>query len=72
MSSPVGSHVDWGLASGAGGLTYSATGLPAGLSISPAGAVTGAATTRGTTTVTVTARDASGASGSATFVWTVT
>jgi beta-glucosidase len=72
MSSPAGSHVDWNLASGAGGLTYSATGLPAGLTISPTGVVTGAATTRGTTTVTVTVRDASGASGSATFVWTVT
>jgi len=56
---------------GAGaGLTYSATGLPAGLSISAAGVVTGAATGQGTKTVTVTARDASGQTAARTFVWT--
>ncbi|WP_228561744.1 beta-1,3-glucanase family protein [Catenulispora rubra] len=52
-------------------LTYSATGLPAGLSISPAGLITGTATTAGNSTVTVTAKDTTGASGTATFSWTV-
>jgi serine protease len=52
-------------------LTYSATGLPAGLSISSSGLITGTPTTSGTSTVTVTARDTTGASGSASFTWTV-
>ena len=53
-------------------LTYSATGLPAGLSISSSGLITGTPTTAGTSTTTVTARDSTGASGSASFTWTVT
>jgi len=53
-------------------LTYSATGLPAGLSISSSGLITGTPTAAGTSTVTVTAKDTTGASGSATFTWTVT
>jgi hypothetical protein len=54
-------------------LTYSATGLPAGLSISPAtGLVSGSPTAAGSSTVTVTARDGTGATGSATFTWTIT
>ncbi|SEN16639.1 putative Ig domain-containing protein [Actinacidiphila rubida] len=52
-------------------LTYSATGLPAGLSISSGGAVTGTPTTSGTSSVTVTAKDTTGASGSTSFTWTV-
>ncbi|SDN46049.1 glycoside hydrolase family 3 C-terminal domain-containing protein [Actinacidiphila guanduensis] len=51
--------------------TFTATGLPAGTSISSSGAVTGTPTTAGTSTVTVTAHDSAGASASATFVWTV-
>ena len=51
-------------------LTYSATGLPAGLSISGSGAITGTPTTAGTSTVTVTASSGT-ASGSAQFTWTV-
>ena len=58
--------------SGAGqSLTYSASGLPAGLSISSSGLITGTPTSSGTSTVTVTATDSTGASGSATFTWTV-
>ena len=52
-------------------LTYTATGLPAGLSISGSGLITGTPTTAGTSTVTVTATDPTGAAGSATFTWTV-
>jgi hypothetical protein len=52
-------------------LTYTATGLPAGLSISSStGLITGTPTTAGT--VTVTAKDRAGASGSAAFTWTIT
>ena len=53
-------------------LTYSATGLPAGLSInSSTGLISGTPTASGTSSVTVTAKDTTGASGSATFSWTV-
>jgi hypothetical protein len=53
-------------------LTYSASGLPAGLSISSSGLISGTPTAAGNATVTVTATDGTGASGSATFTWTVT
>jgi subtilase family serine protease len=54
-------------------LTYSATGLPAGLSInSSTGLITGTPTTAGTNSVTVTAKDTTGATGSAPFTWTIT
>ncbi|HEY0808313.1 MAG TPA: discoidin domain-containing protein, partial [Pseudonocardiaceae bacterium] len=53
-------------------LTYSATGLPAGLSInSSTGLISGTPTTTGTSNVNVTAKDSTGASGSASFTWTV-
>ncbi|MFI9270069.1 protease pro-enzyme activation domain-containing protein [Kitasatospora sp. NPDC052896] len=53
-------------------LSYSATGLPAGLSISGSGLITGTPTTAGSSTVTVTAKDATGATGTTSFTWTVT
>jgi endoglucanase len=53
-------------------LTFTATGLPAGLSISSSGLISGTPTTPGAFSVTVTAKDGTGASGSATFTWTIT
>jgi cellulase/cellobiase CelA1 len=53
-------------------LTYTATGLPPGLTISGSGLITGTPATAGSATATVTATDGTGASGSATFTWTVT
>jgi F5/8 type C domain/Beta-1,3-glucanase/Putative Ig domain len=52
-------------------LTFTASGLPAGLSISSGGLISGTPTTASTSTVTVTAKDTTGVSGSATFTWTV-
>ncbi len=53
-------------------LTYSASGLPAGLSIDPAtGRITGTATAAGINTVTLAASDGVN-SASATVVWTIT
>jgi beta-glucosidase len=51
--------------------TFSATGLPSGLSISSSGTVSGTPTTAGTSTVTVTAKDGDGAQAGTSFVWTV-
>jgi O-glycosyl hydrolase len=53
-------------------LRYTAAGLPTGLSInSSTGLVSGTPTAGGTFTVTVTATDGTGATGSTTFTWTV-
>jgi len=53
-------------------LTYSATGLPTGLSInSSTGLISGTASTAGTFSVTVKATDTTNASGTASFTWTV-
>ncbi|MEU2713324.1 putative Ig domain-containing protein [Streptomyces sp. NPDC007205] len=53
-------------------LTYSASGLPTGLSVnSSTGLISGTASTAGTYQVTVTAKDSTGASGSTSFTWTV-
>jgi len=53
-------------------LTYSATGLPAGLAIaSGTGLISGTPTAAGTSTVTVTAKDPANNSGSTTFTWTI-
>ncbi|MCG8927979.1 S8 family serine peptidase [Lentzea sp. CC55] len=52
--------------------TWSATGLPTGLSIgSSSGVVSGTATVAGTYNVTVTATASAGGSGSTSFTWTV-
>jgi alpha-galactosidase len=52
-------------------LSYTATGLPVGLSISSSGLITGTPSAAGTSTVTVTVTDATGASGAASFTWAV-
>jgi len=53
--------------------TWSARGLPEGLSIGPAtGIISGTPTTAEAPSVTVTATDNLGASGSVTFTWTIT
>ncbi len=52
-------------------LSYTASGLPAGLSISSSGLISGTPTTTGSYSVTVTATDTTGASGSASFTWTI-
>lgn len=60
-----------GTDSGGLALTYTATGLPTGLSISSAGLISGTPSAAGTFTVTVTAKDSTNASGSTTFTWTI-
>jgi hypothetical protein len=53
-------------------LSFTASGLPAGLSISSSGRISGTPTTAGTSSVTVTATDTTGAHGSASFSWVIT
>jgi Ricin-type beta-trefoil lectin domain/Putative Ig domain len=52
-------------------VTFTATGLPAGMVLGADGLLSGTPTMSGTTTVTVTASDAAGASATTTFVLTV-
>jgi len=72
MTSASGQAASLAIAASGTGLTYQASGLPAGLSINATtGVISGTASGRGTSTVTVTASGSAGAS-SATFVWTTT
>jgi beta-glucosidase len=52
-------------------LTFTATGLPPGITVAANGTISGTGSTLGTYTVTVTATDTQGVSGTATFVWSV-
>jgi len=57
---------------GTGSYTWTASGLPTGLSIaSSTGVISGTPTTAGTYSTTVTATDTASATGSATFTWTI-
>ena len=56
---------------GASPYTFSATGLPAGLSISASGAITGTPTAPGDATIVVTVKDSGGASFSRNFAVTM-
>ena len=56
---------------GSSGYTWTATGLPAGLSISTAGLISGTPTTAGTYSVTATVKDSANATASTTFSWTI-
>ncbi|MFJ2263322.1 M4 family metallopeptidase [Streptomyces sp. NPDC087844] len=75
QSSTVGTAVSLQISAGStnsGSLSYAATGLPTGLSISGStGAITGTPTAAGTYSTTVTVTDSTGASGTASFTWTV-
>ncbi|MGW2050113.1 M4 family metallopeptidase [Streptomyces sp. NPDC001858] len=53
------------------GLTYEATGLPDGLSLSASGLISGTPTTLGTSDVSVTVTDSTGASVTDTFSWRI-
>ncbi|WP_405945964.1 M4 family metallopeptidase [Streptomyces prunicolor] len=53
------------------GLTYSATGLPDGLTISSTGLISGIPTTLGSSDVTVTVTDDTGATATAAFTWRI-
>ncbi|MET9086032.1 M4 family metallopeptidase [Streptomyces sp. NPDC004237] len=53
------------------GLTYTATGLPDGLTISDTGLISGTPTTLGTSDVTVTVTDDTGASATERFSWQI-
>jgi subtilase family serine protease len=74
QTTPVGAPVSLqvhGTDSGGAALGYSATGLPAGLTMSAAGLITGTPTTPGNSTVTAAARDGAGNTGSVSFAWSV-
>jgi len=75
FSSPKGTAVSFPISAvdsnSAQTLAFTATGLPPGISIASNGTISGTGSTLGTYTVTVTATDAKGVSGTATFVWSV-
>jgi hypothetical protein len=72
VGTPASLQIQAGDSASGQALTYSATGLPAGLTIDAGtGLVSGTPATAGAFAVTVTATDGTGASGSAAFTWTI-
>ncbi|ANZ42108.1 peptidase S8/S53 subtilisin kexin sedolisin [Lentzea guizhouensis] len=73
QTSTVGTPVSLQLSASGGTApyTWSVTGLPAGLTASSSGAISGTPTTAGTYSVTATVTDAAGKTGTATFSWVV-
>lgn len=74
-SGTVGTAVSSVTLSASGGTapyTWTATGLPPGLSVSSGGVISGTPTTAGTYSVTVTATDSASRTGTASFTWTIT
>ncbi|NUP38744.1 MAG: M4 family peptidase, partial [Streptomyces sp.] len=75
QSSTVGTAVSLQISASStnsGALTYAATGLPTGLSInSSTGVISGTPTTAGTYSTAVTVTDSTGATGTASFTWTI-
>ncbi|HEY6277731.1 MAG TPA: ricin-type beta-trefoil lectin domain protein [Streptosporangiaceae bacterium] len=69
--SPVGLQLKASDTISAPPITFTATGLPPGLSVASNGLITGWPSTPGSYNVTVTATDHAGNSGSASFTWTV-
>jgi beta-glucosidase len=73
MTSKVGTAASLTIKATGTGLTYQASGLPAGFTInSSTGVISGTATTPGTSTIAVTVKDNTGNAGQAAFVWTTT
>ncbi|MFF6996433.1 M4 family metallopeptidase [Streptomyces sp. NPDC008313] len=71
VNSPVSLQIS-ASSSNSGALSYSATGLPTGLSInSSTGVISGTPTAAGTYSTTVTVTDSAGKKGTASFSWTV-
>ncbi|HUN36577.1 MAG TPA: phospholipase D-like domain-containing protein [Trebonia sp.] len=75
MTTATGTAVDYqvqAIDTATGTLSYGASGLPTGLSISSStGVISGTASTAGTYNVTLTDKDSSGPTGSASFTWTI-
>ncbi|MGA5816359.1 M4 family metallopeptidase [Kitasatospora sp. NPDC094028] len=75
QSTAVGTAVNLSIkaSGGTAPLSYSASGLPAGLAINAStGAITGSPTAAGSSNVTVTVKDNAGKTGTTSFTWTVT
>jgi hypothetical protein len=72
-STMAGNAVSLQLSASGGTAPYSwtATGLPPGLSVTPAGLITGTPTTVGSYSTTATAKDATNSAAGATFTWSI-
>ncbi|MGW2335731.1 M4 family metallopeptidase [Streptomyces sp. NPDC001685] len=71
VNQEVGLQLDAYTTNSGASLTYEAEGLPEGLSISPTGLISGTPATLGTSDVTITVTDSTGATASDTFTWQI-